>query len=217
MYRSTFSWLSRKWLVSFSALLLYTWGKSSQFASDRTLRRPWSRSEWYREEIILEPTGTQTPTPQSSSSRSTAVPTAIPRLRLILKRLLDSIFFTVHCKWRNAFNNMFPRRHSTYFPSTDIQFKESHFAAKERRTSLWIVTANVSSENSGSTPKWETCGFRKRERQVYSYKGGGTIHDVFMACDSCLELELRLQSRKGALGAEICFHKELINQISKYL
>jgi hypothetical protein len=58
---------SWRWMVSFTPLPLYPRGKSPRYPLDRRLGGPQSRCWWRGEEKILDPTGTWTPTPQSSS------------------------------------------------------------------------------------------------------------------------------------------------------
>jgi hypothetical protein len=56
-------------VISFTPRPLYSWGKSPRDPLHRRLGWPQSRSE-RREEKILDPTGTRTPTPRLSSSYS---------------------------------------------------------------------------------------------------------------------------------------------------
>jgi hypothetical protein len=58
---------SWRWVVSFTPRPLYPWGKSPRYPLDRRLGVPQSRSGRRGEEEILDPTGTRTPTPLSSS------------------------------------------------------------------------------------------------------------------------------------------------------
>jgi hypothetical protein len=58
---------SWRWVVNFTPWLLYPQGKSPWYPLDRRLGGPQSQSGRFGEEKILDPTGTQTPTPQSSS------------------------------------------------------------------------------------------------------------------------------------------------------
>jgi hypothetical protein len=58
---------SWRWVVRFTPLPLYPRGKSPRYPSDRRLGGPQSRSGRFGEEKILDPTGTRTATPQSSS------------------------------------------------------------------------------------------------------------------------------------------------------
>jgi hypothetical protein len=58
-------------------------GKRPRYSLDRGLGGPQSRSGRRGEEKILDPTGTRTPTPRSSSPQSVAIPTALSRLRLL--------------------------------------------------------------------------------------------------------------------------------------
>jgi hypothetical protein len=53
---------SWRW-VKFTPRPLYPQGKSPRYPLDRRLGGPQSQSGWFREEKILHPTGTRTPTP----------------------------------------------------------------------------------------------------------------------------------------------------------
>jgi hypothetical protein len=55
-------------------------GRAPRYPMDRRLRGAQSRSGRFGEEKILDPTGTRTPTPQSSSTYPVAIPTTLPRL-----------------------------------------------------------------------------------------------------------------------------------------
>jgi hypothetical protein len=59
--------------------LLYPQGKSPRYPLDRRLGGSHSLSGWHAEEKILDPTGTQIPTPQSSSLYPVVIPTALSR------------------------------------------------------------------------------------------------------------------------------------------
>jgi hypothetical protein len=59
-----------RWVVSFTFQPLYSWGKSRRYPFDRRLGGPQSRSGQRGEEKILDPTGTRTPTPRSSSPQA---------------------------------------------------------------------------------------------------------------------------------------------------
>jgi hypothetical protein len=68
MYRFTFSWPRHCLELSGqSPRPLYPLGKRPRYPLDRRLGVPQNRSGWRGEEKILYPTGTRTPTPQSSS------------------------------------------------------------------------------------------------------------------------------------------------------
>jgi hypothetical protein len=54
-------------VVNFTPRSLYPRGQSPRYPLDRRLGGPQSRSGQFGEEKILGPTGTRTPTPQSSS------------------------------------------------------------------------------------------------------------------------------------------------------
>jgi hypothetical protein len=71
---------SWRWVVSFTPLPLYPRGKSPLYTLDMRLRGPHSRSGRRGEEKILDPTGTRTPIPRSSSLWPVAIPTALSRL-----------------------------------------------------------------------------------------------------------------------------------------
>jgi hypothetical protein len=58
---------SWRWVVSFTPLPLYPRGKSPRYQLDRILGEPQSPSGRRGEEKILDPTGTRTPNPRSSS------------------------------------------------------------------------------------------------------------------------------------------------------
>jgi hypothetical protein len=58
---------SYRWVVGFMTGLPYPQGKSPQYPLDRRLGGPYCWSQWYRKVKILDNTGTQTPTPPSSS------------------------------------------------------------------------------------------------------------------------------------------------------
>jgi hypothetical protein len=70
MYRSTFSWYQHLLEVSgqLHAPAALPRGRNPQYPLDLRLGGPQSRSGRYGEEKILDPTGTRTPTPRSSSS-----------------------------------------------------------------------------------------------------------------------------------------------------
>jgi hypothetical protein len=71
---------SCRWVVSFSLQPLYSRGKKPRYRLDRRLGGPQSRSGRGGEENILDPTGTRTAIPQSSSPQPVARPTALSRL-----------------------------------------------------------------------------------------------------------------------------------------
>jgi hypothetical protein len=56
-----------RWVVGFTPRPLYSRGKNTRYPLDRRLCGPQSRSGRRGEEKILDPTGTRTPTPRSSS------------------------------------------------------------------------------------------------------------------------------------------------------
>jgi hypothetical protein len=72
-----------RWVVSFTSLPLYLQGKSPRYPMNRSLGRPQSRSGRRREEKILDPIGTRTSTPWSSSLQPVAMPTELSRLSKI--------------------------------------------------------------------------------------------------------------------------------------
>jgi hypothetical protein len=76
MYRSSFLDLdnSRRRVVSFTRRLLYLRERSPRYQLDRRLGGPQSRSERRGEEKFIDPTGTRTPTPPSSSPFPVAIP-----------------------------------------------------------------------------------------------------------------------------------------------
>jgi hypothetical protein len=71
---------SWRWVVSFTPLPLYLRGKSPRYPLDRRLGGPQSRYGRRGEEKILDPTGTRTPNPRSSSPWPVAIPTTPSRL-----------------------------------------------------------------------------------------------------------------------------------------
>jgi hypothetical protein len=58
---------SWRWVISFTPRPLYPRRKSPWYPLDRRLDGPQSRSGWHGQENILDPTGTRTATPLSSS------------------------------------------------------------------------------------------------------------------------------------------------------
>jgi hypothetical protein len=70
-------------VVSFTLLPLYLRGQNPRYPLDRRLRGPQSWSGRRGEQKILEPTGTRTPTPRSSSPWPVAIPTALSRLGIL--------------------------------------------------------------------------------------------------------------------------------------
>jgi hypothetical protein len=58
---------SWRWVINFTPRPLYPRGKSPRYPLNRRLGGPHSRSGRFGEERILDPTGTRTPTPRSSS------------------------------------------------------------------------------------------------------------------------------------------------------
>jgi hypothetical protein len=58
---------SWRWLVSFTPRPLYPRWKNPRYSLDRRLGGPQSRSRRLEEKKILNPIGTRTPTPRSSS------------------------------------------------------------------------------------------------------------------------------------------------------
>jgi hypothetical protein len=71
---------SWRWVVSFTPRSLYLQRKCPRYPLDRRLGGPQSRSGRHGEVKILAPTGTQTPTPLSSSPLPDAIPTTLSRL-----------------------------------------------------------------------------------------------------------------------------------------
>jgi hypothetical protein len=69
------------WVVSFMPQSLYSQGKSPWYPLDRRLGGLHSWSGWCGDEKILDRTGTQTPTPRSSSLYPVAIPTMISQLQ----------------------------------------------------------------------------------------------------------------------------------------
>jgi hypothetical protein len=61
-------------VVSFTPLPLYSRGKNPRYPLDRRLGGPQSRSGRLGEEKILDPAGTRTPTPRSSSPQPVGFP-----------------------------------------------------------------------------------------------------------------------------------------------
>jgi hypothetical protein len=78
-------------VVSFTPQPLYDREKSPRYPLDRRLGGPQSRSGLRGEEKILDPTGTRTPTPRSSSPKPVAIPTALFWLQIGVYRLYKSI------------------------------------------------------------------------------------------------------------------------------
>jgi hypothetical protein len=70
---------SWRWVVSFMPLPLYMRGKSSRYPLDRRLGGPQSQSGRRGEEKTLDPPGTRTTTPWSSSPYPVAIPTELSR------------------------------------------------------------------------------------------------------------------------------------------
>jgi hypothetical protein len=79
MYRSTFSWPRHKLEVSrqLHAPAALPPGKGPRYPLDRRLGGPQSRSGRFGEQKIIDPTGTRTPTPRSSSPYIVAIITII--------------------------------------------------------------------------------------------------------------------------------------------
>jgi hypothetical protein len=67
-------------VVNFGPRPLYPRGKSPRYPLDRRLGGPQSRSGRFGEEKILDPIGTRTRTPRSSSPQLVAIPTTLSRL-----------------------------------------------------------------------------------------------------------------------------------------
>jgi hypothetical protein len=84
---------SWRWVFSFTARPLYHRRKSSSYPLDRRLGGPQGQSGRQREVKILAPTGSQTPTPWSSSPYPVAVPTALTRLSI-----MGYYFKQSHCR-----------------------------------------------------------------------------------------------------------------------
>jgi hypothetical protein len=80
MYRSTVFLISTlvggEWSASRPCCFTYR-GKSPRYSLDRMLGGPQGRSGRFAEVKILDPTGTRTPTPRSSSLQPVAMPTAL--------------------------------------------------------------------------------------------------------------------------------------------
>jgi hypothetical protein len=83
---------SWRWVVSFTPRPLNPRGKSPRYPLDRRLGGPQCRSGKRGEEKILEPTGTWTPTPRSSSPYPVAIPTTLSRILCFMA--WQSKFFT---------------------------------------------------------------------------------------------------------------------------
>jgi hypothetical protein len=69
-------------VVSVTSRPLYLQGKSLRYPWDRRLGGPQSRSGRYGEVNILDPTGSQTPTPQSSSQYLLTILTELSRFKI---------------------------------------------------------------------------------------------------------------------------------------
>jgi hypothetical protein len=82
MYRSTFLDLdtSWRWVVSFTPLPLYLRRKSPEYTLNKWLGEPQSWSGRREEQKILDPTGTQTPTPLSFSPTPVTIPTVLKNM-----------------------------------------------------------------------------------------------------------------------------------------
>jgi hypothetical protein len=134
MYISSASW---RWLVSLTPLRLYPWGKSPRFLSDKRLGGPQSQSARYGEVKILDPTGTQTPTPRSASLLNVwfhGAWTALQQYIYICKRW---ILRPMRCaKWQGThLENMWTLSEHTFSP-----FSVSYIsAAREHRNELTSV------------------------------------------------------------------------------
>jgi hypothetical protein len=99
---------SWRWVVSFTPLPLYSQGKSPRYPLDRRLSEPQSRSGRFGEEKILDPTGTRTPNPQSSSPQPVAIPTTLPRRPRTY--ILVEICTTYYVGWVTLAQNRAPWR-----------------------------------------------------------------------------------------------------------
>jgi hypothetical protein len=87
-------------VASFTPQSLYPRGKSPWYPLERRLGGPHSRSGSCGEETILDPTGTRTPNPWSSSPQPVAIPTGLSRLPVLEKSSLKSIVdFTIYVYW----------------------------------------------------------------------------------------------------------------------
>jgi hypothetical protein len=68
---------SWSWVVSFTPLPFYPRGKSPRYPLDRRLAAPQSPSGRCGKDKILDPTGTRTPSPRSSTLQPFAIPTEL--------------------------------------------------------------------------------------------------------------------------------------------
>jgi hypothetical protein len=76
-------------VASFTPQPLYSRGKSPRYPLDRRLGGPQSRSGRLGEEKFLDPTGTRTPIPQSSSQYPVHIPTTLSRILNKIRGKLD--------------------------------------------------------------------------------------------------------------------------------
>jgi hypothetical protein len=109
--------ISWGWVVSFTPRPLYPRGKIPQCPLDRRLGGPQSRSGRRGEEKMLDPIGTRTPTPRSSSQKPVAIPTALSRLFCFQVCVLFRIFLTTYHGRQNSWFNRGVKSTYTHAPS----------------------------------------------------------------------------------------------------
>jgi hypothetical protein len=95
---------SSTWVGNFNWRPLHRRGSCPRYPLDRRQGRPQSRSGGHGEERILEPAGTQNPTPRSSSPYPIATPTALSLL-LCVVRCIFARLRTVRRTWKIQFTS----------------------------------------------------------------------------------------------------------------
>jgi hypothetical protein len=120
---------------------------------DRRLGGPQSRSGRSGEEKILEPTGTRTPTPRSSSPYQVAIPTTLSRLPFAVVRFIKH----PHQCYLPTLGQNFPRLGNIFYtrlmtPETSKTLEENAGRSEHciEYTETWFLEVSVTTPPSGS-------------------------------------------------------------------